>query len=129
MRGYKLAKILTPEGDAIPIAIASSFAARAAGLFGLARKYNGIRHPPLEKIDHQSELVLGLLIKPCSSIHTFFMAYPIDVLFLSSDGVVLKIVSGLKPWRMAWCKGATAVLEMRPSVLENATIGFQLKIL
>jgi hypothetical protein len=34
MRGYKLAKILLPNGDAITIAIASSFAARAAGLLG-----------------------------------------------------------------------------------------------
>ncbi len=43
----------------------------------------------------------GLLIKPCNSIHTFFMKFPIDVVFLSKSGIVVKIASNIKPWRMA----------------------------
>jgi len=43
----------------------------------------------------------GLLIKPCSSIHMFFMRFPIDVVFLDRDNVVVKVVHGIKPWRMA----------------------------
>ena len=39
----------------------------------------------------------GLKIEPCSSIHTFNMKFPIDVLFLSEDHRVLKVVRGMKP--------------------------------
>jgi len=41
----------------------------------------------------------GLHIEPCSSIHTFFMAYAIDVLFLDREGRVLRAIEALGPWR------------------------------
>ena len=41
----------------------------------------------------------ALVLEPCSSIHTFFMRFPIDVAFLSPDGRVLKLYKALKPWR------------------------------
>lgn len=44
----------------------------------------------------------GLLINPCNSIHTFFMRYSLDIVFLSSDNKVIKIIRDLKPWRMTW---------------------------
>jgi uncharacterized membrane protein (UPF0127 family) len=53
----------------------------------------------------------GLLIKPCSSIHMFFMRFPIDAVFLDRDLRVLKVASQLKPWRMAAKRGAKVVLE------------------
>jgi len=43
----------------------------------------------------------GLLIKPCNSIHMFFMKFPIDVLFLDRKGRVVKIKMSLKPWRIS----------------------------
>jgi len=55
----------------------------------------------------------GLWIRPCRSIHTCFMRYPIDVVFLRRDGVVTKVVPGLKPWRMASCRQAHTTLELR----------------
>lgn len=45
----------------------------------------------------------GLLIKPCNSIHTFFMKFPIDVVFLDKSSKVVKIVSNLMPWRLSSC--------------------------
>ncbi len=55
----------------------------------------------------------GLLIEPCNSIHTFFMNYPIDVIFLSSDNKVVKVFKFLKPWRMTRMYfSASKVLEM-----------------
>ncbi len=42
----------------------------------------------------------GLLIKPCNSIHTFFMKFPIDVIFLDKNGRIVKIATGIKPWRL-----------------------------
>lgn len=44
----------------------------------------------------------GLLLDPCNSIHTFFMRYPIDVVFLNSKNEVIKVIRNLKPWRMTW---------------------------
>lgn len=44
----------------------------------------------------------GLLIRPCASIHTWFMRFPIDVVFLGRTGQVLKIVGRLVPFRLAW---------------------------
>jgi uncharacterized membrane protein (UPF0127 family) len=44
----------------------------------------------------------GLLIQPCNSIHTFFMCFPIDVVFLTANNEVVKVIRALKPWRMTW---------------------------
>jgi uncharacterized membrane protein (UPF0127 family) len=54
----------------------------------------------------------GILLRPASSVHTFFMRFPIDVVFLDADGRVLKVAAGLRPWRVAGCRGARAVLEL-----------------
>jgi uncharacterized membrane protein (UPF0127 family) len=43
----------------------------------------------------------ALWLHPCGAIHTFFMRFAIDVLFLDEDGTALRIVSGLQPWRIA----------------------------
>lgn len=42
----------------------------------------------------------GLLIPHCNAIHTFFMAYPIDAVFLDRDGRVVKTVRNIRPWRL-----------------------------
>lgn len=54
----------------------------------------------------------GLLIKPCSSIHTIGMQYDIDVVFLSNDLSIKKLFCHVKPWRCAMSFGASMVLEM-----------------
>ena len=55
----------------------------------------------------------GLLFRSCSSVHTHFMSYPIDVLYLSRDDVVVKVVAPLRPWRFSWGgRGAKHVLEL-----------------
>lgn len=55
----------------------------------------------------------GLLLKPAGSIHTHFMRFPIDVVFLDREGRVLDLRSAVVPWRMARKRGAKAVLELR----------------
>jgi uncharacterized membrane protein (UPF0127 family) len=42
----------------------------------------------------------GLVIDPCSSIHTFWMRIPIDVLYVDKDGTVLRADQAMKPWRI-----------------------------
>jgi uncharacterized membrane protein (UPF0127 family) len=54
----------------------------------------------------------GLLIRPTSAIHTCFMRFPIDAVFLDRDLVVLRVVSDLRPWRVAARRGARSVLEL-----------------
>ena len=54
----------------------------------------------------------GLLIRPAPSIHTFFMRFPIDVVFLSRQGEVLKVAERVPPWRARSCRHAYAVLEL-----------------
>jgi len=43
----------------------------------------------------------ALLIKPCNSIHTFFMRFPIDVLFVDKNNKVIKALSSIKPFRLS----------------------------
>ena len=55
----------------------------------------------------------GLLLRPCNAIHTFFMRFPIDAIYLDATGRVLRIDRALAPWRIARpCPGARAVLEL-----------------
>jgi uncharacterized membrane protein (UPF0127 family) len=54
----------------------------------------------------------GLLIRPTSSIHMFFMRFAIDAVFLDRDLVVRKVVTDLKPWRLALARGAKSVVEL-----------------
>jgi uncharacterized membrane protein (UPF0127 family) len=54
----------------------------------------------------------GLLLKPTPSIHTCFMRFEIDAVFLDSDLRVLDVKSQLGPWRLAGRRGACAVLEL-----------------
>ena len=54
----------------------------------------------------------GLLIRPASSIHMFFMRFPIDAVFLDRTLRVIGIAESLRPWRVAGRRGARAVLEL-----------------
>jgi uncharacterized membrane protein (UPF0127 family) len=54
----------------------------------------------------------GLLLRPAPSVHTFFMRFAIDVVFLARDGEVLKVVHRLKPWRTTGARRAKAVVEL-----------------
>lgn len=55
----------------------------------------------------------GLLLRPAPSIHTFFMRFPIDVVFLDWDLRVVRVDANVKPWRVRGCHGARAVIELR----------------
>ena len=55
----------------------------------------------------------GILLRPAWSIHTAFMRFPIDVVFLDADQVVIKIVPRLAPFKTASCRGAREVVELR----------------
>ena len=54
----------------------------------------------------------GLLIDPCGSIHTLFMGYPIDVVYLDRELVVTRVIAALVPWRGSLGLGAAMTLEL-----------------
>jgi|SRR5919204_3985179 uncharacterized membrane protein (UPF0127 family) len=54
----------------------------------------------------------GLLITPACSIHTWFMRFPLDVVFLSRDLEVLDVVASVGPWRTVGRRSARVVLEL-----------------
>ncbi|MBI4006684.1 MAG: DUF192 domain-containing protein [Gammaproteobacteria bacterium] len=88
----------------------------------LERMRGLIGRPPLSHDE-------GLLIKPCSSVHTFGMCYPIDLIFLSKDWQIRKLVSTLQPYRMVWVANAYMVVEIMAGTLDKLklTQGLTLK--
>ena len=64
----------------------------------------------------------GLLIRPGFSIHTFFMRFPIDAVFLDRSGAVVDVVRRMKPWRAATRLRARAVLELAAGEAERVTL-------
>jgi uncharacterized membrane protein (UPF0127 family) len=70
----------------------------------------------------------AMLIAPTSAVHTFFMHFPIDLAFLSREGVVLRSRAGVPPWRIAARPGAFCVLELPAGVLagHDVLVGDQL---
>jgi uncharacterized membrane protein (UPF0127 family) len=54
----------------------------------------------------------GLLLRPASAVHTFFMRFAIDVVFLDRELRVVAVRADLRPWRAAACRGARGVLEL-----------------
>ena len=81
---------------ATELEIATSFAARSKGLLGR----RGLRADT------------GMLIDPCPSVHTWFMLFPIDVVFLDKHNRVVGLKRNLKPFRMAWSWRGVKTLEL-----------------
>jgi len=62
----------------------------------------------------------GLLIKQCRSIHTFFMRYPLDIVFMNNEMKIKKIIRNIKPWRMTLIYfTSTQVLELEGGTLHQ----------
>lgn len=73
------------------------------------------------KSDRALWLMPGLL--PSNSIHTCFMRFAIDAVFVNRDLKVVKIYENLKPWKFtAPVLGAASVFEMKAGTLKNARI-------
>jgi uncharacterized membrane protein (UPF0127 family) len=62
----------------------------------------------------------GLWILPCEAVHTLFMKFPIDLIYIDRKRRVRSVVHGLAPWRFSMCLRAHSVLEL-PSGTVNRT--------
>lgn len=54
----------------------------------------------------------GLWIKPCESVHTFFMKFAIDLVYLDRKLKVRKVRHAVPPWRLSACLTAHSILEL-----------------
>ncbi|MGH9718785.1 MAG: DUF192 domain-containing protein [Bryobacteraceae bacterium] len=62
----------------------------------------------------------GLWISPCESVHSFWMKFAIDLVYLDRKKKVKKTRRGLVPWRMSVCLTAHSVLELPVGVIDNS---------
>lgn len=67
------------------VEVANTFIQRLIGLLGKSEYKTGT----------------ALWIKRCYSIHTFFMKFPIDVVFVDKNLKVCKVIQNIKPFRLA----------------------------
>jgi uncharacterized protein len=73
----------------------------------------------------------GLWIVPSHGVHTFAMRFPIDVVYLNADKVVVYMKQNLQPWRVAAVRQqATSVLELPGSTLgtTGTSLGDEIEI-
>lgn len=73
----------------------------------------------------------GMLFVPCGSIHTAFMRFPIDVVFIARDGTVLRTAEHVLPWRFRAARRRTRfVLEVAAgeAALHGLVPGRQLQL-
>lgn len=71
----------------------------------------------------------AIIITPCQQIHTHFMGYALDVIFLDSDYKVCFIVNSMQPWKFTkFIKSATHVLELPAETGAMIKLGDQLQI-
>ncbi len=64
----------------------------------------------------------GILLRPASSVHTGFMRFPIDVVFLDGDNRITKIVPNLRPWRTAAARHGKTVIELAAGEAESRNL-------
>ncbi len=91
------------SGPSIRVEVAGNFLKRGVGLLGRA----GLAEDA------------GLFITPCPSVHTCFMRFAIDVVFVDRAGTIVRIVPRVPPWRFAGAKRAYACLELAAGAAER----------
>ena len=61
----------------------------------------------------------GLWIIPCESVHTFFMQFPIDLVYLDRKHVIKKVCESVAPWRISICLSAHSILELPSGTIRS----------
>ena len=99
---YRLRNITrgTILGDAIDLADTSS--KRTRGL---------LKHTELRAGE-------GLWIVPCEGVHTFFMKFALDLVYVDKKHIVRKTVANVAPWRMSLCLPAHSIVELPVGTIE-----------
>lgn len=62
----------------------------------------------------------GMLLRPSNSVHTFFMKFPIDVIFVDKNDQVIRVVPNMQPYRISPIVfKSTYIIESRPNILSK----------
>ena len=64
----------------------------------------------------------AIIIAPCFSIHTMFMRFDIDAVFVDDMGRAVKVVREMSPWRIAVDPSAHAVVELPAGSLRDREV-------
>jgi uncharacterized membrane protein (UPF0127 family) len=62
----------------------------------------------------------GLWIVPCEAVHTFWMRFAIDLVYLDRNRRVVKLRRGVPPWRLSGSLKAHSVLELAPGAIDRS---------
>lgn len=62
----------------------------------------------------------GLWIVPCEGVHTFFMKFALDLIYLDRKHVVRKVVRNVAPWRLSFCLTAHSILELPVGAIDSS---------
>ena len=71
-----------------------------------------------DRMDERS----ALMLVPCAAIHTAFMRFPIDVVFVDGDGCAVRIHPRVQPWRVSLAWRARAVIELPAGHLDSCQV-------
>ena len=104
--GHHLVNERTGSVVAADLELASDSRARNRGLLG------------------RSGIAAGsvMIIAPCNAIHTFFMRFTIDIVFVDRQGHVLKLYRSVRPWRVRIALKAFAALELAAGSIDLVEI-------
>ena len=64
----------------------------------------------------------ALVLVPCAAVHTAFMRFPIDLVFVNRHGCAIRVVKRLPPWRVAIAPKAHSVIELAAGSLERQVL-------
>ena len=64
----------------------------------------------------------ALVLAPCTAVHTMFMRFAIDLVFVDADGRALRVVRNLAPWRAAIAPLSHAVIELAAGTLASREV-------
>lgn len=115
MKNKKLIRLITKENEVVleNVVIADRFFSRLKGLMG----------------KNTMEDDEGLLIRPCNSIHTFFMKFNLDIAFIDKNFMVLEIYRDLAPNKLSKIyKKSKFVIESKTGSLNKLKKGEQIQI-
>lgn len=88
--------------------LAHSYITRLRGLIG---------RPQLQKGE-------ALWISPCQQVHTHFMSYPLDIVFVDKELRVVEVIRGLKPWKLSpWVRSAHSLIEFAAGGADKIQVG------
>jgi uncharacterized membrane protein (UPF0127 family) len=63
----------------------------------------------------------GLWIVPCESVHTFWMQFPIDLVYIDRQRRIKKLRSNVPPWRLSACLSAHSILELPSGTIQSTS--------